>query len=60
MVAIAYEKMDSFLVLDDLKYYFLNYYTLNCPRTKDLKAESITDCQNKVLNLDNGNFRCQE
>lgn len=59
MVAMAYENVALFLVLDDLKYYFLNYCTLHCPRSKDLKAECITACQNKVLNLDNVNFRCQ-
>lgn len=59
MVAIQDEKVVSFLVLDDLKYYFLNYCTLNHPRSKDLKAECITTCQSKMLNLDNVNFRSQ-
>lgn len=59
MVAIAYEKVAPFLVLDVLKYYFLNYCVLNRPRSKDLKAEYITACQNKVLNLDNVNFKGQ-
>jgi len=59
MVAIAYEKVASLLVLGDLKYYFMNYCTLNRPRSKDLKAEHMSACQNKVLNLDNVNFRSQ-
>lgn len=52
MVAMAYENVALFLVLDDLKYYFLNYCALHRPRSKDLKAECM-------LNLDNVNFRCQ-
>jgi len=57
MVAIEYEKVAPFLVLDVLKYYFLNYCILNRPRSKDLKAEYITACQNKVLYLDDVNFK---
>lgn len=59
MAAKAYEKMASLLVLDDVKYCFLNYCTLNHPRSKYQKSEDITACQNKVLNLESVNFRCQ-
>lgn len=57
MVAIENGKVAPFLVLEILKYYFLNYCILNHPRSKVLKAEYITACQNKVVYLDDENFK---